>query len=115
VHHWADLQSVHGFRCYNNIALRGFAIGARDNIVPNAECQRVLVLAVRACLLLCQLRKSLRYLMSNLDDFEPRRDLMSYSDIQLVDRYLLHLLHKFISQVVSLAYSFDSDPCFMKL
>ena len=33
VHNWADLQSVHGFRCY-------------DNIAPNAKCQRVLVLAL---------------------------------------------------------------------
>jgi len=31
--YWADLQSVHGFRCYGNIA-------------PNAKCQRVLVLAL---------------------------------------------------------------------
>ena len=30
---WANLQSVHGFRCY-------------DNIAPNAKCQRVLVLAI---------------------------------------------------------------------
>jgi len=30
---WADMQSVHGFRCY-------------DNIAPNAKCQRVLVLAM---------------------------------------------------------------------
>ena len=30
---WADMQSVHGFRCY-------------DNIAPNAKCQRVLVLAL---------------------------------------------------------------------
>ena len=29
VHCWADLLSVHGFRCY-------------DNIAPNAKCQRVL-------------------------------------------------------------------------
>ena len=29
VHSWADLQSVHGFRCY-------------DNTAPNAKCQRVL-------------------------------------------------------------------------
>ena len=29
VHYWADLQSVHEFRCY-------------DNIAPNAKCQRVL-------------------------------------------------------------------------
>jgi len=31
MHNWADLQSVHGFRYY-------------DNIVPNVKCQRVLVL-----------------------------------------------------------------------
>jgi len=30
---WADLQSMHGFCCY-------------DNIVPKAKCQRVLVLAL---------------------------------------------------------------------
>ena len=33
VHYWADLQSVDGFRCYDNIAL-------------NAKCHRVLVLAL---------------------------------------------------------------------
>jgi len=33
VHYWADLQSVHGFRCY-------------DNIATNAKCQRVLVCLV---------------------------------------------------------------------
>jgi len=38
VQYWADLQSVHGFRCY-------------DHIVLNAKCQRVLVLAL--CLVMC--------------------------------------------------------------
>jgi len=33
VHCWADLQSVHGFRCY-------------DNTASNGKCQRVLVLAL---------------------------------------------------------------------
>jgi len=33
VHCWADLQSVHGFRSY-------------DNITPSSKCQRVLVLAL---------------------------------------------------------------------
>jgi len=33
VHYWADLQSVHGFRCYYNIA-------------PNAKSQLVVVLAL---------------------------------------------------------------------
>jgi len=33
VHYWADLKSVPGFRCY-------------DNIAPNAKCQRVLGLCL---------------------------------------------------------------------
>ena len=33
VYYWAGLQSVHGFRCY-------------DNIAPNAKCQRMLVHAL---------------------------------------------------------------------
>jgi len=37
VYYWADLQSVHGFSCY-------------DNIAPKRKCQRVLVLTL--CLLI---------------------------------------------------------------
>ena len=33
----ADLQSVHGFRCYDNLQM---------HVAPNAKCQRVLVLAL---------------------------------------------------------------------
>ena len=45
VHYWADLQSVNGFRCCDNIAL-------------NAKCQRVLVLAVRLiCLFVSRITK----------------------------------------------------------
>jgi len=33
VYCWADLLSLHGFRCY-------------DNIAPNAKCRRLLVLAL---------------------------------------------------------------------
>ena len=36
VHCSADLPSVHGFRCYDNMHV---------HIAPNAKCQRVLVLA----------------------------------------------------------------------
>ena len=48
MHYWVDSQSVHGFRCY-------------DNIAPNAKCQRVVVLAlylVRSILLSAGLPKS---------------------------------------------------------
>jgi len=38
VHYWPNLQSVHGFHCY-------------DNIAPNAKYQRVLVVAL--CVFLC--------------------------------------------------------------
>ena len=44
VHHWADLQSVHGFRC-------------NDSTAPNAKCQRVLLV-----LALCPV------IRSNVDD-----------------------------------------------
>jgi len=46
VHYWADSQSVHGFRCYDNIVPHGFATGAHDNTAVNAKCQRVLVPAL---------------------------------------------------------------------
>jgi len=46
VHHLSDLQSVHGFRYY-------------DNIAPNAKCQRVLVLAV--CLVALEARLRIKY------------------------------------------------------
>jgi len=39
VHCWADLQSMHGFRCY-------------DIIAPNAKCKRLLVLALCLVILL---------------------------------------------------------------
>ena len=35
----ADLQSVHGFRCYDNIMPRILAIGAHDSIAANAKCR----------------------------------------------------------------------------
>jgi len=40
VHYWADLQSVHGFHCY-------------DNIAPNVKCQRVRELALCLVISLC--------------------------------------------------------------
>jgi len=46
MHYWADLQSVHGFRCYDNIAL-------------NAKCQWVLAVA------LCVVDKVLRLACDN--------------------------------------------------
>ena len=41
VHYRADLQLVHGFCCYDNIALRLMAFGAHDNLAANAKCQRI--------------------------------------------------------------------------
>ena len=45
VHYWADLQSVHGFRCYDNIhACKLIALYAAN--AYSAKCQQVLVLAL---------------------------------------------------------------------
>ena len=43
VHYWADLQSVHVLRCY-------------DNIAPSAKCQRMFVLAL--CLVIMAAQRS---------------------------------------------------------
>ena len=45
VHYWADLQSVHGFHCY-------------DKTAQNAKCPRVLVLAL--CLVPFRVSRSRR-------------------------------------------------------
>jgi len=54
VHYWAYLQSVHGFRCC-------------DNIASNAKCQRVLVLAL--CLVCFFLSvKSVGHLLNEINE-----------------------------------------------
>jgi len=57
VHYWADLQSEHGFRCY-------------DNIVPDAKRQRALVLALClftvAALHCCKAHSEINRKMENL-------------------------------------------------
>jgi len=63
VHYKADLQSVHGFRCYDNTAL-------------NATCQRVLVLALRLVVLSDSVRDRP---MSSLAQTMSRRAMKSAS------------------------------------
>jgi len=64
VHYWVDLQSVHGFRCY-------------DNIVPNAECQRVLVLAV--CLVFHNVVRKWRKNATRVPINVERKEYMHFS------------------------------------
>jgi len=48
VHYWADLQSVHGFRC-------------NDSIAANAKCWPVIVLAVEYCIYFMLLQTHQKY------------------------------------------------------
>ena len=48
VHCQADLQSVHGFRCYDNMHVRKLTACLQMRIAPNAKCQLVLVLALNS-------------------------------------------------------------------
>ena len=51
VHYWADLQSVHGFHCHDNIHVCRLSLHTLQmHIAPNAKYQRILVLAL--CLVL---------------------------------------------------------------
>ena len=46
VHYWADLKSVQGFRCYDNIVQSLHGFHCSDSIAANAKCQRVLELTL---------------------------------------------------------------------
>ena len=39
-----------------------------------------------------RLRNSLRFILGNLSDFNPKQDLLPYSELTRLDRYLLHIL-----------------------
>ncbi|KAK7104714.1 isoleucine--tRNA ligase, mitochondrial-like [Littorina saxatilis] len=48
---------------------------------------------------LFKVRKSMRYLLGNLYDLDPDRDLLPYNSLLPQDQYMLHLLHEFAQQV----------------
>ena len=62
VHYWADLQSVQGFHCY-------------DNTVPNAKCQRVLVVS------LCLVKRAVKLMSHNSDSRITMLWPISFSEI----------------------------------
>ena len=49
--------------------------------------------------LMFKFRKSLRYLMGNLFDFDGKNQCLPYSDLLPQDKYSLHLLYHFLRQV----------------
>ena len=65
MHYWADLQSVHGFRCYDNIAL-------------NAKCQRVHVVVL--CLVGMVIQLNVRPYLHQVTKIE-----VSFSAMDAVD------------------------------
>ena len=77
VHYCADLQWVHGFRCY-------------DNTTPNAKCQRAIVGLLAVCLVSATVKIATityrarqsgqpAYLCSELEDYRPTRNSRSAS------------------------------------
>lgn len=46
-----------------------------------------------------KIRNTARYLLSNLYDFDPNQDRVSFEDMQELDRWVLHKLHKLIERV----------------
>jgi len=47
VHYWADLQSVHGFRCYDNTHVyKLIALYTANAYIAERESQRVLVITL---------------------------------------------------------------------
>lgn len=46
-----------------------------------------------------QLRNSLRFLLGNLQGFDPRVQAVELADMHYIDQYMLHLLHKYSIKV----------------
>ena len=49
MHYWVDLQSIHGFCCYDKREPHILAIGAHDSIAVNTKCS----MPVFFCLWFC--------------------------------------------------------------
>ena len=49
-----------------------------------------------------QIRNTLRFLLGSLFDFCPTTDSVPHDSMQVIDQYLLHQLHEFNIQVISM-------------
>ncbi|MBI4056865.1 MAG: isoleucine--tRNA ligase [Elusimicrobia bacterium] len=57
-----------------------------------------------------KIRNTIRYLLGNLFDFNPEEHTLGYRDLMEMDRYLLHRLHKTITQAVQDYQKFRFRP-----
>ncbi|MBI4127005.1 MAG: class I tRNA ligase family protein, partial [Deltaproteobacteria bacterium] len=46
-----------------------------------------------------KIRNTCRYLLGNLSDFDPQRDAVPYEQMEEIDRWAMHVLHKLIERV----------------
>ncbi|RLB11443.1 MAG: isoleucine--tRNA ligase [Deltaproteobacteria bacterium] len=70
----------------------------KDNIRLSNEIMQRLVEAYR------RIRNTCRYLLGNLYDFDPEKDQVPYSEMEEIDRWILHRLQE-INERVQKAYS----------
>lgn len=51
------------------------------------------------CSGLFQLRNTLRFMLGNVEGFNPETDSIPPAEMYIVDQYMLHLLHEYGSKV----------------
>jgi len=73
----------------------------RDNIRLSEEILERLTEAYR------RIRNTCRYLLGNLDDFDPQRDQIPYNEMEELDRWALHRLQYFNERVQKAYESFE--------
>lgn len=56
-----------------------------------------------------KLRNTARYMLGNLHDYEPERHRVAYSDLEELDKYILHKLQKVVAEIIE---DFDSFQFF---
>lgn len=62
-----------------------------------------------------RIRNSLRFLLGNLYDFDPKRDRLAYQDLEEIDRWALHSLSKLLQQVTEAYESYRFHLVFHRI
>lgn len=60
-------------------------------------------------------RNTMRFLLANTSDFDPKKDTVAYKDLESLDKYMLVLTNKFTKEVLDAYANYDFMTIYKKL
>lgn len=60
-------------------------------------------------------RNTMRFLLANTSDFDPKKDTVAYKDLESLDKYMLVLANKFTKEVLDAYANYDFMTIYKKL